>query len=79
MEENALLVTVDQLCNHFYMAKEFSAIHVSSARRQLITGKQIQQGPPKVFFANHKTSSEQKNWSSFISGPNTVRGKFSYL
>ena len=47
MEENALLVTVDQLCNHFYMAKEFSAIHVDSPRRQLITGKQIQQGHPK--------------------------------
>ena len=28
------------------------------------------------FLANHKTSSEQKNWTSFISGPITVRDKF---
>ena len=42
------------------------------------TVKRIKPGPPNVFlfFANHKTSLEQKNWASFISGPITVRGKF---
>ena len=38
--------------------------------------KRTQPGPPNVFLANHKTSSEQKNWTSFISGPITVSGKF---
>ena len=33
-------------------------------------------GATQRFLANHKTSSEQKNWTSFISGPIMVRIKF---
>ena len=32
-----------------------------------VTVKQTQPGPPSLFLTNHKISSEQKNWSSFIS------------
>lgn len=34
-------------------------------------------GVTQCFLANHRTSSEQKNWSSFISRPVTIRGTVS--
>ena len=66
------LTTID----YYRFTIDFIDYRISSIGHAGITVKRTQPRPRNVFLANHKTSSEQTNWTSSINGTITVRGKF---